>query len=653
MRLEKVLPAVYFLFVFCLYFSLLSEPYFTDEQDVFYGAYHIIKGKDIYRSFLSQHMPFSYYIVALVALCGARTVFQFRLGIYLMLAALWLGVYLRHRKYYHLVSLFAMPLLYLTILRTLRMGTTMISDHWQGIGLVLIVLELIRYVDTKEIPPACAGMVALGILLSLGSSFASAYSLFCLFLGMAAVQIQDYRNIRKRGVQKNYLIPNLRLVVFCLAPFVLLGIWYLATGNLRNCYEGVYQIVTELYSKYTGGLGSDPVRVVWETVTACGANLWSALQGLRSAPWPNLLYLATAVGLVCCAAYVGRKAPAAGIAIFLSAVYGGLRGFEGFHGMPWYAQTAAASALCLGWGLKEAQARGKKWMIASAVTTGALAAVLLLDFVVWGGYNLLYPQILQDRTLRCEEEVLDLLTEPDEEVFVCNAPVNSLDVMDLELIPSDACGAISYPYFYEMWGDRQMASIRENRPRVLLYDPDEEIWGYIFKEYAPDFDAYARENYFRLPQTEAIWVSSEYLTEARRRLAEAGYGDRVESNGDDQPANSPVKYLAGQRVETSFTAQGEELAAIRFTAACFYRRSNPTLRLILRDAETREMVSEAVITGDRIADNFFSRCPMSAALTKGKTYTLEIAVERIAGKGDMEFYFTPAGELSLAAEYKE
>ena len=44
---------------------------------------------------------------------------------------------------------------------------------------------------------------------------------------------------------------------------------------------------------------------------------------------------------------------------------------------------------------------------------------------------------------------------------------------------------------------------------------------------------------------------------------------------------------------------------------------------------------------------------MSAALTKGKTYTLEIAVERIAGKGDMEFYFTPAGELSLAAEYKE
>ena len=70
--LRKMLPVVFFFYVFFLYYSLLSTPYFTDEQDVFFGAYNVIKGQDIYRAFLSQHMPFSYYLAAPIALCGAR-----------------------------------------------------------------------------------------------------------------------------------------------------------------------------------------------------------------------------------------------------------------------------------------------------------------------------------------------------------------------------------------------------------------------------------------------------------------------------------------------------------------------------------------------------------------------------------------------------
>ena len=139
-----------------------------------------------------------------------------------------------------------------------------------------------------------------------------------------------------------------------------------------------------------------------------------------------------------------------------------------------------------------------------------------------------------------------MLTEPEEVVFSCNAPVNSLDVMDLELIPKEACGAISYPYFYEMWGDRQMASIRD-LPNVVLYNGEESIWGYVFREYAPDFDRYMEEHYTRLPQAETIWVSNEFLPEARRRLRERGYGDLVRSNVKAVTENHPVKYFAGQR----------------------------------------------------------------------------------------------------------
>lgn len=50
-RLQKALP-VFFRLCFFLYYSLLSTPYFTDEEDAFFGAYNVIKGQDIYRSFV-------------------------------------------------------------------------------------------------------------------------------------------------------------------------------------------------------------------------------------------------------------------------------------------------------------------------------------------------------------------------------------------------------------------------------------------------------------------------------------------------------------------------------------------------------------------------------------------------------------------------
>ncbi len=42
-----------------------------------------------------------------------------------------------------------------------------------------------------------------------------------------------------------------------------------------------------------------------------------------------------------------------------------------------------------------------------------------------------------------------------------------------------------------------MASIRR-LPHVLLYNSGETTWGYVFREYAPDFHAFAQAHYTRL-----------------------------------------------------------------------------------------------------------------------------------------------------------
>lgn len=653
--IDRALPAIFAFFVFFLYYSLLSEPYFTDEQDVFYGAYHVAKGRDLYQSFLTQHMPFSYYIIALVALCGARTVFQFRLGTYLLLTLLWEIVFLRHRRRFHPLSLFAMPLLYLFVLRTLFMGTTMISDHWQGIGLVLIMLETVRYMESERISLSCALMVSLGLVLSFGTTFGSAYSVLCYFLAVVSVQARILLRARKDqktfpALRRKILLEDLRLVGICLAPFALLMLWYLLTNNINNFYEGAYEIVTTLYSKYTGGLSSNPVGAFWTTVRDYFEWLGSQLATLPSQPWPALLYLAFAVVMAVFCVRLGKKSVPVGSFIFLAAVYAGLRGFAGFHGMAYHAVATAVAALFLSPAFEWCMRGGRVRRYAGGIIAFSAAAGLLVNFVIWSGYNLLYPQILEDRTPRCEVKILDLLTEPNDEIFVCNAPINSLDVMDLELIPIDACDAVTYPYFYAMWGQRQMASIRK-LPPVVIYNPDEIIWGEVFKEYAPDFDSFMRANYLKLAQAEDLWVSEAFAQEASRRLTEAGYGNLVDAVYADRNQKRPAEYLAGQSVQARFQALAGKLTAIRFCGACFYRRSDPTLTLRLSDAETGELISEATVTGDEIADNFFSRCPMEATLVPGRSYDLVLSVEKIDGKGDMEFYFRPGGTLCLAPEY--
>ena len=134
----------FFLFVLTLYLTMLLDGAFVDETDVFYGGYSVVKGGDIYKAYPSQHMPFSYYFSAIIALFGAREENWFRVGFYVMLSGLWTGIYIRNRKHIPRLALIMLPVLYITQLKMYSLATRMLSDHWQGIGLVIILLELIR-----------------------------------------------------------------------------------------------------------------------------------------------------------------------------------------------------------------------------------------------------------------------------------------------------------------------------------------------------------------------------------------------------------------------------------------------------------------------------------------------------------------------------
>ena len=658
--LRRLSPALYFIFVFFLYFSLLSTPYFTDEQDVFYGGYSILKGHDIYASFLSAHMPFSYYFAVLPALFGARSVFQFRLGFYLMLSLCWEGIYLRNRKHAHPAVLIFLPLLYLSLLKTYGLGTTMISDHWQGIGLAIILLELIRYADSRKITLPCAGMIALGILLSFGTTFISAYALMCYFLAAVVMQTGAFRKIadprERKAAGKKMLREDLRLAGICLTPFFLLAGWYAVSGNLQNAWEGIYEVTAKYYSRYlAGSLGSDPLRVVWETPVSYVRYLTAAVQNLSTDPAGSLVTLVQAAGLAGAAVIIGRKSPFTGIMTVLAAIYSGIRGFGEFHGMAYTALAAAALSLCIGWMLEKLFCKpfGKMhFPLRAWAAGGVLALALMADFMYWGAYNLLYPQPLAPQAARAEERVLDLLTDPGDVVHACDEPMYCQEIMNLELIPQENCGAISYPYFYEMWGQRQMEAIRKN-PAVLLYDPEEQYEGHIFRIYAPDFDAYVRENYTHLPTGEDLWVANDFFPETERRLRDAGYGTFTVYTHRGEDFREVREVLPGETAVQRFTAEGTEMSALYFQAACFYGRKRPVLRVQAVEPETERVLGENVLGPEDIADSFYSRCPLSLKLVPGREYEIRLTVERMDGRGGLGIFRAADGRIPLGLEYMD
>ena len=132
----------FFLAVFILYSTMLADLVFTDEMDIYSIGYTISMGGDVYKVNLSQHMPASYYISAVFSLLGADTVYQYRLCFYALLSLMWTACFFHHRKHLDNLMLLCIPVFFLGQLMPVDLATCLLSDHWQGMGLVFILLEL-------------------------------------------------------------------------------------------------------------------------------------------------------------------------------------------------------------------------------------------------------------------------------------------------------------------------------------------------------------------------------------------------------------------------------------------------------------------------------------------------------------------------------
>lgn len=629
-RWDRWLPAVFFVCVLGMYLVLLIDSVFVDELDVFYGGYNILKSGDLYKVYPTQHMPFSYYIAAVIALFGARTALQFRLGFYLVLSLGWTGIYVRYRKHFSRLALLVMPVLYLAQLRMHSLGTTMVSDHWQGIGLLIVLMELLVYSREKKITAGAACMISAGIALSFGTTFLSAYPLLFVFLGVTAMQIRLIAGEKQEAAP--ILREDGRLVLICLCPWAVLAVWYLISGNLGNAIGGAYDLNVNIYSKYINGFGTSPGGPLVWTIPNWFGYLKKTIKYFSTGPrWAVQIIAQTAALIAFVWSLIREKKIITGISFLLTTIMTGVRAFDGFHGAPYMAVTCIPMAFCLDASITAFVQKREVRRAVPAVVSLACALTLVAPEIpsVRGLYYL--PQLLSNHEYaETNQGYLEILTEPGERIHTGDISITAGTVMKEGLSLDPCVPATSNPWFYEYYGERELAALKENRTRIVVYDPDGEVWGYTVREYAEDFVQYVDENYTLL--TQGVYVLNEDYPEARETLRRIGYGTRAaEMPGEESILGDMME--EGKPLEQRFTADGGTITAIQAKLATYIGKNKAGATVALLDANTGEELARSALPREEIKDGVNSRFAMRAGTKAGKEYIVRIESDGTTPEG--------------------
>lgn len=646
-----------FLLVFALclflYSTLITTGKFIDEMDVFLGGDTVARGGDVYKVFLSQHMPVSYYMAALVALFHPVTVYQFRFGFYILLALLWAGLYVRHRRSLSRFTLLLLPVMYLAQLPAYLNGATMISDHWQGMGLAIVLLELLRYRASRRVTLAAALWIALGILLSFGTAFVSAYSLLMIALGVGLDQLLYAKLgetdtapgadgptavLRRDPVSGHEALrEDLRLALICLAPFAALLLWYALSDNLANFIEGAYTVNRTVYTNYIGGFGTSALGAF----TGCFAefaktmifSLRDVFSGSDTALVSGYFLLEAFSILLVSTSLILHRRPALGLAWLTACILAGIRGFNHYHGLAFICVGTLSQAVVIG-ALLGRVVRGGKALPVRALC--CLVAVLLILPSAIG----LPTQVQEIAGLRAQLEPETEFTDAVElihQVTDENTPLHITAVTDY-MLPIEANHRLDYgvasgtPWMWEAYGAREIAAIEAARTPLVYYEEGTVLdgWDYAMDDYAADLAAYIQANY--TPWEAGLWTRNDRRDELNQYRLRA-YPYLMSNIIQDEYPDTDEPLTADTPLLQRFVAERESCLAVLLMLGAPDGQPTAGLTVELLDEATGNVLTSGHLDAAdiRVSEEghlVYTAVPVApVTLTPGHPYALRLTAD--------------------------
>lgn len=504
---------VLFLFFFLIQYKFRDDVWFgTDELDVFLGGKTIAKGYLLYKDFISQHMPGAYYISAFFELLGANTVLAQRICFYLFYAFFWTIMYKRYSRYVGKYTLILYPILFCGIISTYDLGTTVLSEHIAAIGLMMLFLEFIRFVKEKELKWDNYLCISISVILSFGTLFIAIFPVAMVALGVVLYEIKwAIEDKEKFGC---FVIRMLKkyvpLVLWVAIPWVVLFIYYWINDCLDVAFLGAYTLNREIYPSYTGGYGGSII----DTLIGIPESMASDMIGTLSLSTLNYTSLLHLLLYFLAFVFITKEAKKKGALFSVVSVFllfaSSTRACFNFHGTHWVAILAFMAAQVI----SELLIVDKETLKKSSIWHQSGVVILISFFML--SYISTFSDFATNNTEEenLEAKYLNCITDEDEAVWQTSIGYNPL-VMQSDR--ASVMNAASTPWTWEAFGEINLERLENEKPRVLIYNPEAEVWGYYIKDYAPEMGEYLAENYTNYPGT-SLYIRNDYFEEASKKI---------------------------------------------------------------------------------------------------------------------------------------
>lgn len=498
---------IYFL-IFCLYFVLESkfihnEWFGTDELDIMVGGKAISNGYKLYEDFLSQHMPFSYYISAIFDSLGATSVSLQRYCFYAFFSLFWTIILYRYKNVVSQKALFIFPLIHMSLITTYSMGTVVLSEHIAGIGCVIFFLEFLSFYENKCLSWDNYIFLSIAVVLTFGTTFIGAFSILIVGIAVFCVEVswwyEDKKSIREKI--KEWIHRYLPLFGICVLPWVILVVIYGIEGNLSNFIREAYSINRNIYPQYMLGYGESIVGVLIG-ITSVLFGWVPQILSLDDSNVTTLVYIIVllVVVLYCAREYQkGKKIIAVFTLLFISSM--GTRSVFNYHSTHMVETMALLCAIYLVECLEIERKRSL-----------AVLSIFFLLVPYWSDMSGFLDLSINEETT-VEATIIEQIVEPNEAVWQLDFENNTVMLSDRASISNVA----AVPWMWKSEKNRVLSKIENKMPRVALFTENQEVWGYEMKDYAPEIIDFMEKNYEQYKDT-SVYIRKDVYSELIKKI---------------------------------------------------------------------------------------------------------------------------------------
>jgi len=468
---------------------------FIDEVDNIIGGMLITKGKILYKDYYIQHTPIAYFLCAILSLCQAESVEQFRLIYYVLITFVWMGLYIRHKDNFGKTKMILLPILQIILGVAIASETTMIlSDNIQAICMIALVLEFLQYLKDEKIDWKRSIIVSLSIFFSFGSAFISVYQIFAICLGVVVNEI-IYWVKNKKITLKKCLQRYWKLIVVCIIPFVVVLIYFVLTNSLNEAYEQAYKFNTEVYSYYTG-LGDNIIAPFLIGTKNFIQIIPDSIQNIFTGKDVNVSIIKLLVGIeifFVVVKMICKKEYFKSIILVMFMEFGFIR--DSFHLIAFWSSVLIIILVEFNYNKKSIVQKKIESLVLTVLTMFLL--VIFIDKSTVVLLNKIKPiSIIEQKVI---EETVD-----GETIFIDLYSCLSVYLIYKDRFPVNRVGFI-LPWYMDWYEVDTIEDLEKHHPRVCVYNENAEVWK--ITNFANYLKEYLNKNYEKIDENGLLWIS--------------------------------------------------------------------------------------------------------------------------------------------------